>query len=132
MQPDTSVQMPTIGQKVMGIAPVFIASGLLLFTAYASYFGVHNTHYVRRRAVSVDSLPYGYYQILRWVVCGVGAYCAIRLAGRKGWMWAMSIVALLFNPALPFRFGYSTWGAIDLIAGVFFITAIPLVWRRAK
>ena len=44
-----------------------------------------------------------YYTLLRWVVCGVAAFAAYHAATSKktGWMWALVIVALAFNPLLP-------------------------------
>lgn len=43
--------------------------------------------------------PYGYYQILRWVVCGVACYSAF-LEYQKNhypWTWAFGIIAVLFR-----------------------------------
>ena len=43
---------------------------------------------------------YGYYTLLRWVVCGASAYAAFRTAelSKTGWVWVLAVVALFFNP----------------------------------
>lgn len=67
--------------------------------------------------------PYAYYQLLRWVVCGVGAYSAYHAyeSGRAGWTTVFSIIAILFNPIEPFYMQRETWQILDLAAAVPFL-----------
>ncbi len=44
--------------------------------------------------------PYGYYQILRWVVCGLTRYLAYR-NDKNVWAWIFGVTAVLFNPIAP-------------------------------
>src|SRR5687768_12586005 len=70
----------------------------------------------------IGSWPYGFYQLLRLVVCGSAAYMAFKGFERnsQGWAWVMVGVALLFNPLIPVRFAREDWQTLDLIAaGVF-------------
>ena len=50
-------------------------------------------------------LPYGFYVLLRFVVCGAAAlltYHEYRMCGRvSGWALALATVALMFNPIVP-------------------------------
>jgi len=48
-------------------------------------------------------LPYGYFQLLRLVVCAVAAYGAFRAYQNdtSGWAVALGLIALLFNPSSP-------------------------------
>ena len=50
-------------------------------------------------------LPYGYYTLLRIVVCGAAAYLAYRSfsASRRvtTWVLVLGALALLFNPLIP-------------------------------
>lgn len=64
--------------------------------------------------------PYGYYQILRWVVMGVTGYIAYLSyeQGKVVWTWTMVIIALLFNPVFPLYLGREMWMFIDLIVAV--------------
>lgn len=64
--------------------------------------------------------PYVYYQILKWVVTGVLAYSAYYYFEWevKVWGWVLAILALLYNPIVPFYFERETWIVIDVIAVV--------------
>ena len=67
--------------------------------------------------------PYTYYQLLRWVVCGVGAYSAYIAyeSGRTGWAGVFAVIAVLFNPIVPFYMQKEAWQALDLAAAVPFL-----------
>lgn len=64
-------------------------------------------------------LPYGYYMLLRPVVCGAAAWLAFACGkdGHKGWMGAFIVMALVFNPITPVSFARGVWSLID-VAGV--------------
>ncbi len=64
--------------------------------------------------------PYGYYQLLRWVVSIVGAYNAYQTYKLKlnGWMITMIAVAILFNPISPLTFSKDTWILFDLAVAI--------------
>ncbi|HAL24889.1 MAG: hypothetical protein UX49_C0021G0022 [Candidatus Wolfebacteria bacterium GW2011_GWC2_46_275] len=75
---------------------------------------------------AIGSHPYSYYQILRWVVCGVALYNAYIYKEKKQdvWMWIFGIMAVVFNPLFPFFFERGTWQNLDLIAGIVFVVNI--------
>ncbi|MEA2066735.1 MAG: DUF6804 family protein [Thermotogota bacterium] len=83
--------------------PLFLIAGIALF-------------------IAILNLPYGYYQLLRFFICGVGVYGAYLSYRKKNiaWVWILGIIALVFNPILKFYFVKETWKIIDLIAGVLF------------
>ncbi|OGM94852.1 hypothetical protein A2524_00135 [Candidatus Wolfebacteria bacterium RIFOXYD12_FULL_48_21] len=70
--------------------------------------------------------PYSYYQVLRWVVCGVALYNAYisKEKDENAWMWIFGIMAVVFNPLFPFFFDKSTWQNLDLIAGAIFVVKL--------
>lgn len=73
--------------------------------------------------------PYGYFQILKFVITGIAcfnAYIAHKL-NRKIWFWAMIILIILFNPIAPIYFDKETWIVIDLIAAFTFFVFINKV-----
>ena len=73
--------------------------------------------------------PYGYYQLLRFVVCGVAAYVAYTAYNwQKIWaVWLFGFIALLFNPLIPIHLSREIWQPIDVICTlVFSITAFVL------
>ena len=67
--------------------------------------------------------PYGYYQLLRFVVCCVGAYIAyLAYIRQKIWAtWLFGFIAVLFNPLLPIYLSRELWQPIDIICGILFI-----------
>lgn len=73
--------------------------------------------------------PYVYYQLLRIVVCitaAIGAYHAFETE-RTGWVWVLSIIAILFNPIAPIHLDKETWVVPDLISAfIMFVAAAKL------
>ncbi len=67
--------------------------------------------------------PYGYYQLLRFVACGVAVYIAYTAyAWQKMWaVWAFGFVALLFNPLIPIHLSREIWQPIDVACAILFI-----------
>jgi hypothetical protein len=76
--------------------------------------------------------PYGYYKLLRWVVCGTGGFTAWEAAnsGKDGWAITFGIVALVFNPVLPVGLDRATWAWVDLAVAILFVTSITAIRRR--
>ena len=65
--------------------------------------------------------PYGYYILLRLVVCGVAAYTAFSLKNTNAkYFVVLIIMALLFNPILPIALPKALWIPIDLAGAIIF------------
>jgi len=77
--------------------------------------------------------PYGYYQLLRFVVCGVSAYTAfVAYQWQKLWAtWLFGFIAVLFNPLVPIHLPRELWQTID-VACAFLFVAIASVLRKPK
>ena len=73
--------------------------------------------------LALAELPYGYYQLLRLVVCGVSIFVAFTAySWQKMWaMWLFGLVALLFNPLIPIHLSREIWQPIDVICAILFI-----------
>lgn len=72
--------------------------------------------------IAIAPLPYGYYQFLRWVICGIAVYIAV-IAYRwgKAWgTWIFSAIAVLFNPIFPIPLSREIWLPIDIIGSLLF------------
>jgi len=63
------------------------------------------------------SNPYGYYTLLRWVICGIFAFLALRAhdEGKKEWVWLLGITAGVYNPLIPLHLGREIWLLANLV-----------------
>ena len=75
---------------------------------------------------------YGFYTLLRLIVCGVAVYGAIRANSqeRTGWACLLAGVAVLFNPLIPVHLTKNVWVVLDLAtAGLLGVVAFILRQR---
>ncbi len=81
--------------------------------------------------VAVFSLPYGYYQFLRWATCATAVYIAVMsYKWDKKWAtWLFGAIAILFNPLFPIYLTKEIWRPINVVCAVLFSLSIPLVYR---
>lgn len=70
--------------------------------------------------------PYGYYILLRWVICGTASYFAYlsRRLNKKSWKRIMIVIALLFNPFLPVHLQRVNRVLVDTIVACLFIASL--------
>lgn len=75
---------------------------------------------------------YGYYTLLRWIVCGVAAFSAFRASEiqKTGWVWVLAIVALLFNPIIPVHLNREIWAFVDVGVALLLLASIFAVDRH--
>ncbi|MHB8521854.1 MAG: DUF6804 family protein [Limisphaerales bacterium] len=78
--------------------------------------------------------PYGYYQLLRWLVCGISVYSFLEALESKerGWVVTFAMLALLFNPVVPVRLTRKTWMLADFVVAALFLFSVPLLRRRTE
>ncbi len=64
--------------------------------------------------------PYGFYQLLRWIVCSIGLFNAYTAheQGLKWWAVTMVFVAILFNPIAPITFAKEVWMVFDFVVAI--------------
>lgn len=74
--------------------------------------------------LAIFPMPYGYYTLLRLVICGTAIYVAYytKKINKQKWMWTMIVTALLFNPLFQIHLDKSLWSIVDVIAACLFIT----------
>lgn len=75
--------------------------------------------------------PYGYYQLLRFVVCGVAVYLVYTAYNwQKMWaVWLFGFIAVLFNPLIPIHLSRELWPPIDIICALLF-AVITFILRK--
>jgi hypothetical protein len=81
--------------------------------------------------VALMPLPYGYYTLLRFVVCAAAAYLAYveytRRENVNPWVVGLALIAFLFNPIIPVFLSREIWAPINVAAGV----ALVVHWRKS-
>lgn len=78
--------------------------------------------------VALLPLPYGYYQIMRWVVAASCAWLAVSAhrAGHEGWVWCWAVIAGVYNPLLPVHASRVIWSVVNIV------TIAVAVWYGIK
>jgi len=73
-----------------------------------------------------NHLPYGFFQILRLLVCLTCGYYAYILwcQDRPWWGSVLAFSAFLFNPFFPIHMAKDSWQFIDLVLGIVLIIFI--------
>lgn len=85
-------------------------------------------------AVALLDLPYGYYVLLRLLVCGICIYLAMQdaYAGRAGWAWVLGGVAVLYNPIFRIHLNREIWSIVNVGTIAFLAAHMWSVWRVDK
>lgn len=99
----------------MGIIGRIIASGMLVW-ALADH-------------------AYGYFTLLRFVVCLVAAYNSFVAYSLKKeeWTWILGGIAILFNPIMPFHLNRHLWTVVDIaVAAVLVISLFFVKGKRIR
>jgi arginine exporter protein ArgO len=76
--------------------------------------------------------PYGYFILLRFVVCAVGAYCAFAAyaAKEEQWAWVFGLLAVLFNPIIPVHMNRQVWSVVDVVVGAIMLGSLASALKR--
>jgi FtsH-binding integral membrane protein len=76
--------------------------------------------------------PYGYYIILRWVVCAIFIYCAIRAHREtsEAWTWIFGVNAALYNPIFPLHLGRQIWSTVNIVSTILIIVSFFTLKRK--
>jgi hypothetical protein len=88
-------------------------------------------------AYAIEDHPYGYYTLLRWIVCFAAGYSAYAISlicdfeplgytdwKATFWMWVFYPMAILFNPIIPVHLPKDTWAPIDMIGAILMAASI--------
>jgi len=67
--------------------------------------------------------PYGFYQLVRWIVFVCGIYNTYQLGIKEKYFWAsaFAFLTILYNPFARIHFLKSTWQVIDFFVAIFVI-----------
>jgi hypothetical protein len=92
--------------------------------------------------VAIADMPYDFYRLLRWLTFGVSIALGVEKFRERemGWLWSLGIIALIFNPLVPFDFERGIWRIFNICASVIFLSILfhgffeskELVWKRIQ
>ena len=78
--------------------------------------------------------PYGYYIILRWVLCPIFVYLA--LAAHEGhqanWVLLFAVTAGIYNPIVRLGLGRPLWSMVNLATIVVVILSLVMMRRTPE
>ena len=81
--------------------------------------------------IALLSLPYSYYQLMRWAICGCAAYLAYQHYKEKGCGFltvAFIVIAIVYNPIEPICLFREAWIVINIITMFVFLYG----WAQAR
>jgi hypothetical protein len=72
----------------------------------------------------IPSMPYGYYSVMRWLVCASCAWLALisYRSGREEWAWCWGVIAGIYNPIFPVHANRDIWSIVNVA------TVVVAVW----
>jgi hypothetical protein len=81
--------------------------------------------------IAIGDMPWGYYELLRWVAVVAGVLLIVRSLKVEKSAWAIlgGLAVLFFFPPFGISFEKEVWALFDLAFGIGFITA-GLVLRK--
>ena len=79
-------------------------------------------------------MPYGYFQLVRFVAMIVFGLMAYRYYQNQKMVatWVFGALALLFQPIYKIALGRVVWNVVDVIVAIFLIILFVFEWRREK
>jgi hypothetical protein len=65
----------------------------------------------------IPTMPYGYYQVMRWIVSASFAWIALSAyrSGYEGWTWCWGVIAGIYNPIFPAHANRAVWSMVNLM-----------------
>lgn len=85
--------------------------------------------------LALAPLPYGYYMLLRLVVCGACILLVLREHSIRGWgFWAaaLGLVALLFNPIFRIHLSRELWIPLNIACAALFAAHLVVNIKRSR
>jgi FtsH-binding integral membrane protein len=79
----------------------------------------------------VSANPYGYYVLMRIVLCAIFVFLAVKAheLNRVGWVWVLAITAALYNPIIRVHLNREIWSAVN-VATIVLLTVTVVVLRK--
>jgi hypothetical protein len=80
----------------------------------------------------VPANPYGYYILLRIVLCGIFVFLAVKAHEQKqvGWVCVLTIAAVVYNPIFRVHLNRVIWTVVNLVTIVLLIATVFALRRK--
>ncbi len=76
--------------------------------------------------IGIFPLPYGYFTLLRLVVCGCALFYTLNFFQQKNiiFLWIFGFIAFLYNPIFPiYLYEKAIWIVVNFITAIIFFMA---------
>ena len=72
--------------------------------------------------------PYAYYVLLRWILCPLFIFLAIRAyeLKKESWVWILGVCALLYNPVFRVHLNREIWSVVNIVTILIYLFSIRL------
>lgn len=82
----------------------------------------------------VPTNPYGYYVLLRYVICGICIYLAVKMygCGKNGWVWTLCITAAIYNPFIRGHLTRDIWSVVNVATIALLAITIRILHTTTK
>lgn len=80
------------------------------------------------------SNPYGYYVILRIVLCIICAYLAFRAneLATNAWVWILGVIALIYNPIVKVHLNREIWTAVNIATIIVLAISLTIFCKKGS
>ncbi len=77
------------------------------------------------------STPYGYYSVMRWIVCASCIFLAIQShkSNNSSWTWTFGVIAGIYNPVIPVQASRELWSIVN-VATIFSVSISAILLIR--
>jgi len=77
--------------------------------------------------------PYGYYILLRIVLCAVCAYLAFHAIeiGAVAWVWTLGITAVIYNPIIRIHLTREIWSVVNIATIIMLAISFATLRKRS-
>lgn len=65
----------------------------------------------------IPTNPYGYYSVMRWIVCATFIYLAVQSSQQQqqAWIWVWGVAAGIYNPIFPVHATREFWTLVNIV-----------------
>jgi len=76
--------------------------------------------------------PYAYYVLLRWILCPLFIFLAIRahVLKKEPWVWIFGVTAAIYNPIIRVHLNREIWSVVNVITIVICLVSLFILFHK--